>query len=370
MMTDFLTALAVVVNGIPQGLLALMYGFGALPTALAFLVGIGGSLYFDCVATVSFQAENLTLAGKMGDDIRERLTVVFWAGVITLIPSLLGLNEIIVAWIGPVVLNSMMAGVGLMLANVAVDLWGSERWSGTVSMAVALAVWFLTRDLAKTIIISVAAATVAYNYLLRVKGMDLDQATIDIGNEKFRFGNIEWQIWKYPRMIYGALALACLTVGSNISFGKITGSLAGVDTNVDHLSAYSALADMASSLFGGASVEAIISGTATAPNPLRSSVMMMAIMALLLVFRLLPAIGRYVHSSSIAGFLLVLGIFVTFGTNVAGALAAVPAKALQAGAFGMGPWGMVMAITTFASARWNPFCGLVTGVALRLIFGL
>ena len=31
MLTDLLAALAVVVNGIPQGLLALMYGFAALP---------------------------------------------------------------------------------------------------------------------------------------------------------------------------------------------------------------------------------------------------------------------------------------------------------------------------------------------------
>ena len=56
MLTDLLAALAVVVNGIPQGLLALMYGFAALPTALAFLIGAGGSLYFNSVATISFQA--------------------------------------------------------------------------------------------------------------------------------------------------------------------------------------------------------------------------------------------------------------------------------------------------------------------------
>ena len=117
-------------------------------------------------------------------------------------------------------------------------------------------------------------------------------------------------------LIVHALALACLNIGANISFGKITGSIAGVDSNIDHLAIYSSLADMGSSFFGGGPVEAIISGTATAPNPIRSSVMMMLIMAAILLFKLLPTIGKYVHSASIAGFLFVLGTFVTFATNI------------------------------------------------------
>ena len=368
MFTDLLAALAVVVNGIPQGLLALMYGFAALPTALAFVVGIGGSLYFNSVATISFQAETIALAGNMGRDIRERLSMVFWGAVFLLIPSLMGLNEKIVALIGPVVVNSMMAGVGLMLANVSIDLLNSERYSGTLSVIVALGVWVVTRDLAWTIIVSVAAATLLYNYLLRVKKMDIDKMGIDVTNEKFSFGNIEWRFWKNPRVLSGALAMACINIGANISFGKITGSIAKVDANVDHLAIYSSLADIASTLFGGSPVESIISGTATAPNPVRSSVMMMAIMAALLIFKLLPTIGRYVHRSSIAGFLLVLGVFVTFINNTAGALASGPAEALNG--FGFGPWGMVVGATIFASARWNPFVGLLAGVAFRLVFKL
>ncbi len=367
MFTDLLAALAVVVNGIPQGLLALMFGFAALPTALAFGVGIAGSLYFNSVATISFQAETITLAGTMGKDLPERLSMVFWGALFLLIPSVMGMNERIVEAIGPVVVNSMMAGVGLMLANVAVDLFSSERRSGAVSIAVALAVWFLTRDLAKTIILSVLASTVLYNYLLRVRGMDIDVHVIDGEGERFRFGMVRWDVWRHPRILYGALAMACLNIGANISFGKITGGIAGVNTDIDHLAIYSSLADMASTLFGGAPVESIISGTATAPNPVRSSVMMMAIMAALLLFRLLPTIGRYVHRSSIAGFLLVLGVFVTFATNMAGAIALAPAAE---GPFGMAPWGMVVGGTVFASARWNPFFGLLAGVAIRLAFGI
>ena len=152
----------------------------------------------------------------------------------------------------------------------------SEKWSGSLSVVVALAVWFCTRDLAWTIIISVTAATVLYNYLLRVRKMDLDRLSADITLEKFNFGNIEWCFWRNRRVLSGALAMACINIGANISFGKITGSIANTNANVDHLAIYSSLADIASTLFGGSPVESIISGTATAPNPVRSSVMMMS----------------------------------------------------------------------------------------------
>jgi len=103
MFTDLLTALAVVINGIPQGILALSFGFAAFPTAIAFLVGIAGSLAFNSVATISFQAETITLAGTMGRNVRERLSLVFWGGIFLLIPSVLGMNEAIVAFIGPTI---------------------------------------------------------------------------------------------------------------------------------------------------------------------------------------------------------------------------------------------------------------------------
>lgn len=367
MFTDFLTALAVVINGIPQGILALSFGFAALPTSIAFLIGIAGSLTFNSVATISFQAETITLAGTMGNDVRERLSLVFWGAVFLLIPSLLGLNESIVAFIGPVIVTSMMAGVGIMLAYVSIDLLHSEKYSGFVSMVTALAVWFVTKDLAKTIIISVVLSTAAYNFMKRYPALVKDEPAASLENERFRFGNIEWKFWSNRRILLGALALACLNIGANISFGKITGSIAGVDTNIDHLAIYSSLADIGSTLFGGGPVEAIISGTATAPNPLISSVMMMGIMAAILLFKLLPVIGRYVHRSSIAGFLFILGTFVTFATNIQGALSMAPAFQ---GPFGFSPWGMVIGATVLVSARWNPFYGLVAGVAIKMVFGL
>ena len=274
-MTDLLAAVAVVLNGVPQGLLALSLGFAAFPTALAFLVGAAGSFAFDSVATVSFQAETIAVTGKIAQSRRERLSTVFWGGVFVLIPSLLGLNEKIVELVGPTVVTSMMAGVGVMLAYLSIDLFDSEKYSGGVSMVSALAVWFITGDLAKTVIISVIIATIAFNILKNMGKVQQQHIEFDMSNEKLTTGNIEWQVWKHPKIIAGALGLMCLNIGANISFGKVTGSIAGVDANIDHLAIYSSLADMFSSFFGGGPVEAIISGTATAPHPVGASVLMM-----------------------------------------------------------------------------------------------
>lgn len=373
MLQNILTALAVVVNGIPQGLLALTYGFAAFPTAIAFAVGIAGSLAFSSVATISFQAETIALAGSMGKDRSERVSLVFWGAFLLLIPSVLGLNEAIVNAIGPVIVTSMMAGVGILLATVAIDLLKSEWISGTVSMVAGLIVWFITRDLAWTIIVSVALATIAYNIVRRSPALmgkhhkNFEVPTVDKEAERFRIGPIQWKFWKNRRVVVGALAIACLNIGANISFGKITGSIAGAAVNIDHLAIYSSLADMGSSLFGGGPVEAIISGTATAPAPVLSSVIMMGIMAVILLLKLLPVIGRYVHRSSIAGFLFVLGAFVTFATNMQGAIAqAGPVD----GPFGFGPMGMVIGATVLVTARFNPFFGLVAGVIVRLVFAV
>ena len=368
MLTDILAALSVVVNGIPCALYAMFFGFASMPTSLGFMVGVAGSLFFNSPATISFQGETLTLAGTLGRNARERLSMIFWGAVFLLVPSLMGLNEALVAYIGPAILYSMMAGIGIMLANCSVDLLMSEKYSGTFSFIVALAVWFVTRDLAWTIIISVAASTALYNYLLRVRKMDLDRSDIDVTNDKFTFGNIEWKFWSNRRIFLGALGMACANIGANISFGKITGSLGNTAVNIDHLAIYSSLADIASSAFGGGPVEAIISGTGAAPHPVRSSVIMMAVMAVILLLKLLPTIGRYVHRSAIAGFALVLGVFVTFINNAAIALASVPPESLNG--FGFMPWGMVVGLTIFCSARWNPFVGLVAGIIVRTIFGL
>ena len=63
---DILAAIGVVLNGIPQGLLALSYGFASVPTAIGFAVGAVSCGALNSVAPISFQAETIVMAGSMG----------------------------------------------------------------------------------------------------------------------------------------------------------------------------------------------------------------------------------------------------------------------------------------------------------------
>ena len=55
-LTDILAVIGVVLNGLPQGLLALTFGFASIPTAMAFFIGAIGNTVTQSVAPISFQA--------------------------------------------------------------------------------------------------------------------------------------------------------------------------------------------------------------------------------------------------------------------------------------------------------------------------
>ena len=105
-------------------------------------------------------------------------------------------------------------------------------------------------------------------------------------------------------------------------------------------------------MFGGAPIEAIISGTAGAPHPVLTGIVMMVLTAVLLLTGVIGRIGRYVPAESIAGFLAVIGVFLTFVPNLN---AAVEGDDAAAGVVALG----LTAITK------NPFIGLVAGVLTR-----
>jgi AGZA family xanthine/uracil permease-like MFS transporter len=77
------------------------------------------------VAPISFQAETITLAGTMSKDLRERLSMIFFGGLIMTVISLFG--QSIINFVGPVITNGMMAGVGIMLSAVAVNMAKSGK---------------------------------------------------------------------------------------------------------------------------------------------------------------------------------------------------------------------------------------------------
>jgi AGZA family xanthine/uracil permease-like MFS transporter len=350
MLDNLLAAVAVVINGLPQGLLALSFGFAAFPTALAFAVGTVGAFLFRSVAPISFQAESIVLAGTMGKDRVERCTIVFFTGVIMAVAGGLGLLQPVIRFVGPAIENGMMAGVGIILATVAVNMLRRSPRVGAASMLTALLVYaFLDRNLVYTIVASVAASTLVY--LATRKGEE-QAITVDPGIERLQPIKLAY---RSLRVVRGVLAMVCLQIGGNIAYAGITGNIAQRGVNVDHVTLYSGLGDAVSGFFGGGPVEAIISGTGAAPDPWVAGLLMMAIMTLILAVRLLPVMARYVPSESIAGFLFVLGAIVAFPVNIH---LAVQANAVLGGA------------VTVVTAATDPFIGLVAGVLIRALFGL
>ena len=59
-LTDLLAIIGVVLNGLPQGLLALTFGFASVPTALAFFVGAVGNTITQSVQFPSRRRRSLT----------------------------------------------------------------------------------------------------------------------------------------------------------------------------------------------------------------------------------------------------------------------------------------------------------------------
>ncbi|MEG0285225.1 MULTISPECIES: NCS2 family permease [Vagococcus] len=344
---DILAAIGVVINGIPQGILALSLGFAAFPTALAFGFSAIANAVTGSVAPISFQVESITVAGALGGNKRERISIILWAAVIMTVIGLFGWMNTLVDFMGNDITSGMMAGVGFILARTAIKMTRSNNDVGWLSMISAILVYIFTKDLVYTILISVVLSTL-YSVYYKKATIELPDG---VGDQKLSLIKPMFT----GRILRGALALACLNIGSNISFGMITGSMAGGETNpvnIDVLTVVSSIADIISSAFGGAPLESIISATGSAPHPVFSGVLMMLIMAIILATGVLPKLGKYVPTESIAGFLFVLGAFVTVSGNIQPAVSNNP---------------LVGSVTMVVTALFDPFFGMLAGLVIKFI---
>ncbi len=296
-LADLLAAIGVVLNGLPQGIMAMTLGFAVFPTSFSFILASAVNGAFGSVAPISFQAESLALTGNLGRTFRERTSIIFGGSIIMLVIGLTGSLSKIVSLLGNDIMSGMMAGVGIMLAKIAIDMTKSEKRTGWLSIAVAVITYILTKDLVWTIVLSVVVSSLYAAFVERYRADLPEHVTAR------RFFLTKPILNR--NVVRGALSLACLNIGANISYGLITGQMTGIKpnpVNLNLLTSTQALADMGTSLLGGAPVESIISATASAPEPVIAGIMMMLIMAVILLVGWLPKIGRYVPSASIAGF--------------------------------------------------------------------
>lgn len=353
---DLMAAFGVVLNGIPQGIMAMSLGFAVFPTIFSFLLVSGVNFAFNSVAPVSFQAESLAVTGHIGKNKQEFTSIIFGGSIIMFVIGITGMLSKIVSLLGTSVIYGMMAGVGIMLVKISLSMINTQdktnkSYIGWISTASAVITYLLLKSLVWTICISVILSSL-YAVIIEHYRAELP---LNVTTRKLTL--VKPTINR--RILRGILSLVCLNIGANLSYGLVTGQMTGIKpnpVNLNLLTGTQALADMGTSILGGAPVETIISATASAPEPVIAGCLMMLIMAVILVIGLLPKVGKYVPSSSIAGFLFVLGIFVTFPENAITALHA------------SNP--LIAATTMIITGLIDPFSGLVAGGILQVVLAL
>ena len=144
LLQDILAAIGVVLNGIPQGLLALSYGFASVPTGIGFAIGAVACGALNSVAPISFQAETIVMAGSMGKNRRERLSMVMFGGIIMVVLGLTGALSAITSFAGDAIVHAMMAGVGFVLVRTAFNMVKENQLVGWISVASAVLIYLIT----------------------------------------------------------------------------------------------------------------------------------------------------------------------------------------------------------------------------------
>lgn len=345
---DILAALGGALNGISQAILAMGFGFAMAPSALAFGVGIIGCLLLGTTVPVSFQAETIAMAGSMGKDRRERLSMVLFAGLGMTVIGGLGLVDAITEFAGSNIIAAMMAGVGIILTKLSFDILRKNLKIGGISFVLAIVIYAFTQSLVYTFVGCILVSSIAARLLhedVQIIGENSDVEGFHLQKPVFSFS-----------VFRGMLALMCLTIGGNIAFGGISAAISGTKENIDFVSIYSGLADALSSLFGGSPISVVIAPTAAAPNPQISAVILMAVMIVILLTKSLPKIARFIPSESIAGTLFILGAVVTIPDNLVTAFSGASAGGSLAAS-------VAMAVTAFT----DPFVGLAAGIIVNFL---
>ena len=358
------------VNGLTQLVFAQTQGFKLKPASIGLLIAALFSGVLGLITPITGQSAMIALAGKT-EERNQRVAALLLSSVLMAILGLTGAISEAIRLAGPAIMAGMMAGVGLMLTQVGTDFIIDKQKGnvgvGTVSLVSAFVIFVIARhlgspnDLVYTVAGSVTLSTIYYLVFQRknVK-VDLEVPEGETENGKF-WTKAYWQTddWKVVKpkftfkAIMAALALICLGVGITTSFGAINANMAGgMEQNFDHLTLVSGIAGFASELFGGMPLETIISGTAAAPWPVLGNVSVLVLLAVLLITGVVTKISKYIPTQSIAGFLVVIGVFATF----------LPQLRNDGFASDLPVAGVTMAVTKLTN---NPFIGVLAGFATR-----
>jgi len=356
------------INGLTQLVFAQTQGFKLKPASIGLMIAAGFNLVFGLITPITGQSAMIALAGKL-QETRQRTAALLFAATLMTLLGLTGTISVALEYAGPAIIAGMMAGVGLMLTEIGVEFISHKEKGnlgvGVVSFVSALVIFAIstTAGSAHALVYTVAGSvTISTIYYLLSQKPTLSEIRGESDASKFwtlsYWKQDDWKLVKPHftfKSILSGLALICLGVGITTSFGAINAGMAGgLEQNFDQLTLVSGLAGFFSVIFGGMPLETIISGTAAAPWPVLGSVAVMLILALLLLLGLVTKLCKYIPTQSIAGFLMIIGIFSTF----------LPQLRNDGFASDMPVAGVTMAVTALTK---NPFLGVLAGLAVRYL---
>ena len=122
-LADFLAIIVSLFDAAGQGLAALAMGFTSAPTGIGFLLAAILIYSFGTVGLVGFEAESLTIVSRIANrEWKTMAQIVLTAGIIGAVLGFFNLYGQIVSFINGPILAGMMAGVGVILAFVGIEL--------------------------------------------------------------------------------------------------------------------------------------------------------------------------------------------------------------------------------------------------------
>lgn len=352
--SDVVAALGTLADVVGEGFVALTMGWAVMPAGIGFLFGAVLIYVFGSVVPVSFEVISLTMISKHAErDWKKMAYIVLVAGILGVILGIFGVYGTIVSFIEGPILSGMMTGVGIFLCFIAIDFFKENKIIGGTSIGVALITFFAFSDDPNNLIYALGTSVLASIIVGRF--VPFEPVPYDKEREKIKLIPLnKFSFLKDVSVIRGALALLALRTGSSITCAGIDGQMANITPNFDHVNIIAGLTGAVSALFGGTNLEPIISGTAAAPNPISSAVLMMTIAGVLLLLGLLPWLTKYVPGSAVSGFLIIIGAAIAIPDNITGVISATDAIS--------GP--ITIAVTV---ASFDPFLGMVAGILVRLV---
>jgi adenine/guanine/hypoxanthine permease len=360
MIEAIIAAFGMCADGVAEGMYAIRHRFSARAAGFGYAIGAALTWFYGAVTPITFTVESITVATRTAQSRPQIMYIVILSAIPSIILGLSGLYSSFIEVLDEAVIGGIIAGVGIILTEVGVGYVEEKPHTAGLSTAGGVVAYLLTENLVWVIVASVILGTLAERYAperFRKEngGEENDEEEGDGEGGGDRFGRIKLnpKEWLSRPVLIGAFSLFALRTGAVVSYDTVNSNLAGVEPHLDGVTLMAGLGSLASALMGGGPIETTPAPMAATPDPVFSTALFMALMAAITLFGLVRRVGEYVPLQAIAGFLIVLGIFVILPQQ----LPQVVENPL--------PGAAALAITAFS----NPFYGILAGEAVALVMG-